>query len=343
MFHSDGLDLPLPSELYRVGHASVLASAEECDPPLNEAIADKSAHHSKEALHLEISDLAAAASTKSQLRNIAAAVKDSKIEAKARDCPKQGCGVQVLATMERDQEWKSCVNGLSQPTYSFIVNSMCDSLPTRNNLLLWNKILSSQCYRCNVNKETLLHVLNACPKLLDHYKWRHDNILHELYSFVRDNVKNQPDIEILCDIVVSSDTIICDKFKKTIPDDVYLTNSRPDLVIVNRKKHVISIVELTVPFETNFRQAYMRKAEKYKELIAGIEQNGFSCNYFSVEVGSRGIVSQGTSGVVQRISGARKKDVKAVIYRLSTICMKCSYVIFRDRCNTDNPPSFVMH
>ena len=241
------------------------------------------------------------------------------------------------------QELKACLNGLSQPTYSFIINSMCDSLPTKNNLLLWNKVLSSKCSHCNADKETLLHVLNACPRLLDCYKWRHDNVLHVLFSFVRDNLKDQCDTEVLCDIVVANDSIICDKFKKTIPDDVYLTNARPDLVIVNRKKRVIDIVELTVPFETNFRQAYMRKAERYKELIAGVEQNGFRCNYFSVEIGSRGIVSQGTSSIIQKISGARKKDVKAVIYRLSTICMKCSHVIFKDRYNTDISPSYVMH
>ena len=341
-FHSEGLDIPLPSELYRFGHASVILSAGQSDRLLSDAGYDKSTHPSNGAMHLDIIDLAGASSSSAELKQIATAVRDSRIEAKARVCSKQGCGVELLASMEKDQEWKSCLYGLSQPTYSFIVNSMCDSLPTKSNLKLWNKILTSTCTHCNAN-ESMLHVLNACPRMLDKYKWRHDNILHHLHQFVIDNMKDNCDIEVYCDILVSNDEIACDKFKRTIPDDIYLTNVRPDLVTVNRKDRVINVVELTIPFETNFRQAYMRKAERYKELISGIEQGGFRCNFFSLEIGSRGIINQGTSCSIRKICGAKKKDCKAVINKMSTISMKCSYVIFRDRCNASYSPTYLMH
>ena len=57
------------------------------------------------------------------------------------------------------------------------------------------------------------------------------------------------------------------------------------------------------------------------------------CNYFSLEIGSRGIVHQGTSSSLRKICGAKKKERLQNCdksYCMSTISMKYSYMIFRD-------------
>ena len=329
--------------MYLVGHASVLASASEQDVILQEAIEDKALNPPKCALQKDIADLAAVSSSnKTELNKIATAVKDSKVEAMARECVKQGCSVDLFDVMDCDESWKACLFGLSESTYTFVLNSMSDSLPTNTNLKLWNRILSSQCNMCNADKETLHHVLNACPRMLDRYKWRHDNVLHLLHTFVAEHFKNKSDIEVKCDIVIVNDHIQFDQCIQTIPDYVYLTAERPDLVIVDKRKKNIVIVELTIPFEHNFHKAYTRKANRYKSLVAGIEECGFTCDYFSVEVGSRGIVHQGTSAILRNITGAQRMNVKDLINSLSKCAMKCSYVIFRDRNKSSSSLSYVM-
>ena len=343
VLHSKGLDIPQPSELYLVGHASVLIGANQQDAILQDAMEDKSLHPSNSALQQDIIDLAAESTTKAELKSVASAIKDSQVESRARGCAKQGCAVELLDVMDCDQLWNACLVGLSQSTYSFVVNSLSDSLPTNNNLKLWNKTISSHCKMCNAEIETLLHVLNACPRMLDRYKWRHDNVLHLLHEFVSESFKDKPDVEVFCDLVISNDIIQFDQCNQTIPDSVYLTAERPDLVILNRSEMKIIIVELTVPFEQNFQKAYVRKADKYMSLVAGIEEQGFSCVYFSVEIGSRGIVHQGTSAILREITGAKRRDVKDRITKLAKCAIKCSYVIFRDRTNLNVKPSYVMH
>ena len=56
----------------------------------------------------------------------------------------------------------------------------------------------------------------------------------------------------------------------------------------------IKIVELTIPFECNFKKAQESKAIKYAPLLAGLQEVGYKCSYFSIELGARGVISYGT-------------------------------------------------
>ena len=89
---------------------------------------------------------------------------------------------------------------------------------------------------CDAEKETIMHVLNSCPRMLDRYKWRHDNMLHIIHDFVVESHKDKSNCEVLCDIVIQNGHLQSEQYKKTVPDDVYLTAERPDLVIVNRSE-----------------------------------------------------------------------------------------------------------
>jgi hypothetical protein len=53
----------------------------------------------------------------------------------------------------------------------------------------------------------------------------------------------------------------------TIPTDIVITNQRPDLVCIDRCNKCIYILELTVPFETNFENAHQYKCQRYSSLI----------------------------------------------------------------------------
>ena len=57
----------------------------------------------------------------------------------------------------------------------------------------------------------------------------------------------------------------------TIPPEVIVTSSRPDLVIHYPEANVIKIIELTVPFEINIEKEHTYKTNKYATLIQDIE------------------------------------------------------------------------
>ena len=76
----------------------------------------------------------------------------------------------------------------------------------------------------------------------------------------------------------------------TIPPDVLVTQSRPDLVLLNRTEKTICLLELTCSFERNAEAAYLRKTQRYTALKLDLEDNGYKCILVPFEIGSRGYV-----------------------------------------------------
>ena len=52
----------------------------------------------------------------------------------------------------------------------------------------------------------------------------------------------------------------------TVPPDILVTSKRPDMVLINYKQQLISLLELTVPFSTNILSAESRKNISYSDL-----------------------------------------------------------------------------
>ena len=255
--------------------------------------------------------------------------KDVNIEDASAKAVQQGRWSEILANLDTDLTWKASLAGLSEVTYSFAVKSLVDCLPTNSNLSLWKKVLSDKCGSCGTNRQTLLHVLNNCPMKMKLYTWRHDNVLLKLRNFVSSFL---PSLEIHCDLLIQNNTI-CDINIGTIPVDMFLTNMRPDLVVIDRVKKSVIILELTVPFETNFVAAQERKCSKYAPVISGLEEAGFKCDFHSLEVGSRGIAANGTCSTLRKICGSSKKETRDFVYSLMKVSLKCSYVIFKEKDN----------
>ncbi len=60
-----------------------------------------------------------------------------------------------------------------------------------------------------------------------------------------------------------------DKSISMVPVDIVVTNQKPDMVIINNLGNV-TLVELTVPFETNIIQAAERKSQRYEGLLTDL-------------------------------------------------------------------------
>ena len=96
------------------------------------------------------------------------------------------------------------------------------------------------------------------------------------------------------------------------------TAKRPDITIFSTQTKNVIIIELTVPAEENLANAFARKKCKYQDLVAECENNGWSVNYFPVEVGSRGIYSTTISKCLASLgipSGKRKPILQRVFIK----------------------------
>ena len=82
-------------------------------------------------------------------------------------------------------------------------------------------------------------------------------------------IANKPD-----NIEVFADLPGLDINGTTIPPDIVVTTSRPDLVLLNRETKKVFVLELTCSFERNMENANARKTLKYTALKQDIEDQG---------------------------------------------------------------------
>jgi len=75
------------------------------------------------------------------------------------------------------------------------------------------------------------------------------------------------------------------------PLQLATTDLRPDIVIWPNNPKEVTLIELTVTFETTFEAAIQRRTEKYLELREEAQNIGYRAEIMTIEVGSRGVVS----------------------------------------------------
>ena len=91
--------------------------------------------------------------------------------------------------------------------------------------------------------------------MLERYTWRHDSVLNLLFNILCDF--KSPDTDIYADLSNGNKEGI-----STIPISVAISNQRPDLVLANKVKKQISILEVTIPFESGIEKAREGETEK---------------------------------------------------------------------------------
>ena len=121
-----------------------------------------------------------------------------------------------------------------------------------------------------------------------------------------------------------------DQNGSTIPPDILLTTSRPDLVILNREDKKIFLLELTCSFESNVDSANITKTLKYTQIKQDIEDKGYTCILLPFEIGSRGYVSKRNKVALMTVFTATKMKTNAAkcITQLSKISLASSFSIF---------------
>ena len=166
--------------------------------------------------------------------------------------------------------------------------------------------------------------MNFCQVALNQkrYNYRHDSVLNHLARVI---LTSKPD-----NIEVYADLPGLDLNGSTIPPDILVTLSRPDLVIINRSLKTVYLLELTCSFERNIVAAHQRKSTKYISLKSDIESEGYTCTLIPFEIGSCGHVTRlKRSNIVNTfIQHKINTNANKCIKQLSKISLLCSFSIF---------------
>ena len=245
----------------------------------------------------------------------------------------QGDFLRLLQEEQKDVSWKSYIYAVPRGVMSFAMRASTNSLATPDNLARWGKVVDATCRQCSVPDQpntrttaTLGHLLNNCPKMLDRYEWRHDGVLAYLYSTL---LENKPE-----GMTIYADIEGAKVNGGTIPPEILVTSSRPDIAIINRNTSpsTVLLVELTVPFSQNIEAANARKRARYEFLKNDIKENGFSCCNMPLEVCSRGqITSRNRETLLYLCHTFGIRKFQQVIKNCSKLALLGSYAIYLAR------------
>ena len=232
--------------------------------------------------------------------------------------PRQG-ELSRMAIPSTAKAWADALRSLPPEVFKFALNASHDTLPHNANLYMWKKKNTNLCPLCN-EKQTLIHVLNACNTALNlrRYNERHASVLSELYSSIKSHL-------------APSMSVTVDLKDYNFPQHIVATNLRPDMVCWEELRRNIWFIELTVCYELCFQSAANRKEERYLDLVTSAESAGYTAQIITLEVGSRGLVNSTGFDELAKVFKIRKRDLNHLLTNLSRIAILRSHNIWCHR------------
>ena len=239
-----------------------------------------------------------------------------------------------------------------ESSLSFFLRAVSDTLPSNTNLVRWGKLDDPTCLLCQTRPATLNHVLSSCHKALSEgrYTWRHNKVLrvigNELNSLISEEIKvRSPQLQQM-DFVREGTAI--GRLKKpkpsnkgllfeandwqlqldldskvVFPQELVVTNLRPDVILMSMSRKIIVLLELTVPWEERVSLSHEIKFGKYEHLLIEARQKGWRASCYPIEIGCRGFVSKSLS-YMWRCLGLNSSRIKKVNSRLARETEMCS-------------------
>ena len=245
-----GLNLPLISVLFKslqVARQSLLTSSDPCvrfmaEKGLQHSLALQRSKFRPSVVVREVMMSNPNFSRRSISRGAKLMVREEAIEVSQDhllSLDKEGHMFRCTST-DAAEIWGESLMCLPDDVRKFALNSAMDTLPHNANLYLWKKRGDNTCPLCG-ERQTLIHVLNACPVALgaQRYNTRHDAILEVIATTISAHL--QP-----------SERISSDLTNYTFPQHITSTTLRPDIVLWDDTKRQLLLLELTVCFETSF-------------------------------------------------------------------------------------------
>ena len=178
---------------------------------------------------------------------------------------------------------------------------------------MWGHSENKACQLCHHN-QTLGHVVAGCKSSLDQgrHTWRHDSVLSYIANTLSRFCKN----------------VYADIPSFASPCIVTGNNERPDIVVVQQK--VVTIIELTIGFETNMEGNSKRKRDKYKTLKSNLLPKYDDVRYVNVSMGASGFIEKDSRKFFELLRSIRvpENEILFLAKRITNICIRSSYYIF---------------
>ena len=160
--------------------------------------------------------------------------------------------------------------------HSTLLTTHSHTTPTPH---LWKKHHSNACTLCHQPDQNLIHVVNNCKTALDlrRHDERRDRVLQSIATTIRAHLP--PSTSMAVDLSGGY----------AFPTHIAATDLRPDVVWWNDSQKTITLVELTVCFETSYEAASTRKVARYLDLTKEAREGGYTPTLVTLEMGSRGL------------------------------------------------------
>lgn len=90
----------------------------------------------------------------------------------------------------------------------------------------------------------------------------------------------------------------------------------------------MTLLELTTPFDTLLEDAARRKQAKYQDLVASVQESGYTVKLVTLEVGARGVPNITAFSKLQSLLGLTNKATKDLMTSTCGQAIRGSYKIW---------------
>ena len=113
-----------------------------------------------------------------------------------------------------------------------------------------------------------------------------------------------------------------------VPEEVAVTNMRPDILLISDMTKKVGIVELTVPGEERIEVSGELKRAKYAGLQEEGRKNGWLVQIWAIEIGCRGFPAASMVTFLKDI-GIKGNERRRKLSKLGEIAESASRMIWR--------------
>ena len=219
-----------------------------------------------------------------------------------------------ICQVQHINKWQKMTTNLPANIYNFTRKGLIFSLSNGSNLKKWFKNRDGKCIMCK-SLQTQMHVFNYCKNALNRYKWRHDSILKTIFNFISYAVKAP--FEIYCDIP---------GITPHNPGEIFMDNTyRPDIVVKHPES--LTIIELTVPFETNMIKSREGKFTKYQDIRDKLKNQHKKIEIIFFEVSSLGFTAKQDKQMKAYLNELQV-NTDELLLKCMEVAVRCTYYIY---------------
>ena len=152
-----------------------------------------------------------------------------------------------------------------------------------------------------------------------HYNKCHDEFLKNVNQDKKEHIPS----------TASSSVDLQDKY--SFPQHIAQTDFQPDIIVWDDECKSVTMIELTIPFDTIMQEAADRKKEKYRSLVTSNKKKGYSVTVITIEVVSRGLPHEQGFNKLRQHLGLGKKTTRGLMISMSKQAIQGSHTIWKSR------------